>query len=519
MTKNLRPLPLGISEFSQLRESGAIYVDKTDVICSNARIPGNMIYIARPRGFGKTLLLSTYESLFSRGSADLRGLKGVGIWKLRRVHRIVRLDFDSLCGSPDAESFEARFDSSIVDTFSRQGFKLVDGDRRPPLLQISDWLRGFRTHEFVLLVDNYDSPWLESLEDKARLSRVRAKFFEFCRMIASAEKVFRFACFTAITQIPLRDMFEFLHHLTMMSDAALACGFTEKELRDNFDGWLERAREHGMWFEMGQLLESLWRRYGGYQFNDGYRRQRLYNPFSILSFLAHPEYGFEEHWVRAEPRPQLVASLIRRAFRETAGSVCAGDLRYIDYVDYVAPDPAIRILTEMGYMSLRKKDCLKITVDFPNTEVRVSMSRELSRELLNGINPADHGIPPTPDERESSFVDDDVLIQKFLELLRVSGRSPRNFKQAAGMLTTLLLTYGFNEDRDVIEYQQSYCPRLRIQRFTQIQEFELSFIDRNGRSSPDWSEGCTLAAVPGAFLMIDYIGCPTRMNSLPAPAV
>ena len=173
----------------------------------------------------------------------------------------------------------------------------------------------------------------------------------------------------------------------------------------------------------------------------------------------------------------------------------------------------------MGYMSLRKKDCLKITVDFPNTEVRVSMSRELSRELLNGINPADHGIPPTPDERESSFVDDDVLIQKFLELLRVSGRSPRNFKQAAGMLTTLLLTYGFNEDRDVIEYQQSYCPRLRIQRFTQIQEFELSFIDRNGRSSPDWSEGCTLAAVPGAFLMIDYIGCPTRMNSLPAPAV
>lgn len=121
MTANLHSLPLGFSEFSQLRESGAIYVDKTNVICANARIPENMIYIARPRGFGKTLLLSTYESLFSRGSADLRGLKGVGIWKLRRVHRIVRLDFDSLCGSPDAESFEARFDSSIVDTFSRQG--------------------------------------------------------------------------------------------------------------------------------------------------------------------------------------------------------------------------------------------------------------------------------------------------------------------------------------------------------------------------------------------------------------
>ena len=68
MTANLHSLPLGFSEFSQLRESGAIYVDKTDVICANARIPGNMIYIARPRGFGKTLLLSTYESLFSRGS-------------------------------------------------------------------------------------------------------------------------------------------------------------------------------------------------------------------------------------------------------------------------------------------------------------------------------------------------------------------------------------------------------------------------------------------------------------------
>ena len=516
MTSNLQQLPLGISEFSKLHESGAIYVDKTEVICDNARTPGDMIYIARPRGFGKTLLLSTYESLFSRGSGDLRALEGVGIWKLRRVHRIVRLDFEALCGSPDAESFEERFDSSIVDAFSRHGFRLSDGDRRPPLLQISDWLSSFRTHEFVLLVDNYDSPWLESLEDKARLGRVRAKFFEFCRMIGSAEKVFRFACFTAITQIPLWDMFEFLHHLTTMSDAALVCGFTEKGPRENFGEWLDRAMEHGMWFGMDQLLEGLWRRYGGYQFNNGCRRERLYNPFSILSFLANPEYGFEDHWVRAEPRPRLVASLIQRAFRETAGAVCAGNLWYIDYVDYISPEPALRILTEMGYLTLRKKDCLKIIVDYPNTEARVSMARELSRVLLNGIKPADYGIPTTAEEREFSLVDDIVLIPKFLELLRDSGWQPRNHRQAVGMLVTLLLTYGFNEDRDVIEYQKTCCPILRIQRLTQIQEFELSFVDASGLESSCWSEGCTLSAVPDASLMIDYIGCPRRTEFFPA---
>ena len=170
----------------------------------------------------------------------------------------------------------------------------------------------------------------------------------------------------------------------------------------------------------------------------------------------------------------------------------------------------------MGYLTLRKKDCLKITVDYPNTEARISMARELSRVLLNGINPADYGIPTTAEEREFSLVDDIVLIPKFLELLRDSGCWPRNLRQAAGMLVTLLLTYGFNEDRDVIEYQKTCCPVLRIQRFAQILDFELFPVDRAGRLTSYWSEGCTLEALPGLSLMIDYIGRPERTAFFPA---
>lgn len=56
-------LSLGTSSFAALRAADEIYVDKTAMVEKLARRRGKILLI-RPRRFGKTLLLSTFESLF-----------------------------------------------------------------------------------------------------------------------------------------------------------------------------------------------------------------------------------------------------------------------------------------------------------------------------------------------------------------------------------------------------------------------------------------------------------------------
>ena len=52
-------LPIGLSDFRQVREPGVVYVDKTDFITQVLAAPKAIVLVPRPRRFGKTRNLST----------------------------------------------------------------------------------------------------------------------------------------------------------------------------------------------------------------------------------------------------------------------------------------------------------------------------------------------------------------------------------------------------------------------------------------------------------------------------
>ena len=62
----LNKIPLGLSDFSNIRESNMIYVDKTRLI-EKIAVQRTPIFFSRPRRFGKSLLVSTISNLFSGG--------------------------------------------------------------------------------------------------------------------------------------------------------------------------------------------------------------------------------------------------------------------------------------------------------------------------------------------------------------------------------------------------------------------------------------------------------------------
>ena len=90
----MKKLPIGISEFTELREKKCIYVDKTkyvyDLLNDYCRS-----FLSRPRRFGKSLLLSTLE-------AALQGKKELfeGLWLFGSDYDwkpvgVIRFDFSS----------------------------------------------------------------------------------------------------------------------------------------------------------------------------------------------------------------------------------------------------------------------------------------------------------------------------------------------------------------------------------------------------------------------------------------
>lgn len=60
----MKKLPIGIQTFSELITGGYYYVDKTPLIAELVDT-GKYYFLARPRRFGKSLLISTLKSAFT----------------------------------------------------------------------------------------------------------------------------------------------------------------------------------------------------------------------------------------------------------------------------------------------------------------------------------------------------------------------------------------------------------------------------------------------------------------------
>jgi predicted methyltransferase len=73
MKKKRLKLPIGIQTFEKLRQEGYVYVDKTKYLIELIE-QGQIYFLARPRRFGKSLTISTFDALFSGKKELFKGL-------------------------------------------------------------------------------------------------------------------------------------------------------------------------------------------------------------------------------------------------------------------------------------------------------------------------------------------------------------------------------------------------------------------------------------------------------------
>ena len=167
----MQPLPLGRSTFSALRERNEIYVDKTAMIYELARFDSK-IFLARPRRFGKSLLVSTFEELFAHGLKNFQGLAIEGCWQ-DKTYPVVRLDFAAIKDFKSDKQFHLSLIDLLAANFAAAGFLWNAESAISFGQQFRQWLKSLPNSSLVVLVDEYDAPLTAHIDDQTTFNIIR----------------------------------------------------------------------------------------------------------------------------------------------------------------------------------------------------------------------------------------------------------------------------------------------------------------------------------------------------------
>ncbi len=87
-------LPIGIQSFEDIRKNNYLYVDKTEEIY-NLISSGKVYFLSRPRRFGKSLLISTFQAFFTGKKELFNGLKIEKLEKEWKKYPVFHFDLGS----------------------------------------------------------------------------------------------------------------------------------------------------------------------------------------------------------------------------------------------------------------------------------------------------------------------------------------------------------------------------------------------------------------------------------------
>ena len=281
----MRKLPIGIQTFDKLREGNFLYVDKTAMIYQIAST-STPYFLSRPRRFGKSLLLSTFEAYF-QGRKDL--VSGLG-------HRTVgngsgnSILFYIL--DLNARKYEAAADLTAMLNQYLEKWELLYGqekkDRSPEerFAYVIEQACMQTGKQVVVLIDEYDKPLLQAVLDENLLDEYRKILKAFYGVLKSADRYLRFVFLTGVTKFAQVSVFSDLNQLndiSMDSSHTMLCAALHKDELDknisarNMTDWLSENEE----LTLEETIDFVWQRqYDGYHFCED-TSVGLFNPFSL----------------------------------------------------------------------------------------------------------------------------------------------------------------------------------------------------------------------------------------------
>ena len=362
----LQTLPIGEQSFEKLKTENRLYVDKTEYIYRMTQ-DGTHYFLSRPRRFGKSLLLSTIEAYFL-GKRELFGGLYIGqIEKEWSVHPVFHLDFNA-----QTYDSEQKLYNVINDYLSQQ--ESIYGTE-PSEVDLSLRFMGIirRAYEktgkrVVILVDEYDKPLLQAIDNLELQERYRNILRGFYAVLKTMDQYIKFSLLTGITKFSKISIFSDLNNLNDISrdrDYASICGITDDEIDRDLSPYILRfAEETNVPFK--EIREKLRTMYDGYHFVD--QTPGLYNPFSLMCALAKKNIG--SYWFETGT-PTMLVEMLQRNHYSLPDLEEPIDSSALDSKDG-DNDSIVPLLYQSGYLSILRNgaDGQISWLTFPNEEVR-----------------------------------------------------------------------------------------------------------------------------------------------------
>ena len=379
----LKLYPVGIQTFERIRKENKLYIDKTEYIYRMTHSGGCYFFLSRPRRFGKSLLVSTFESYFS-GKKEL--FEGLAIEKLEQEWmEYPVLHFDMSGGKHmEKEQLEDYLSNRLEAEERKWGIthtKRGANDRLTELITTAYEISG---KQVVVLIDEYDAPMLDVAHDKETLDVLRNVMRNFFSPLKMCEPMLRFVFLTGITKFSQVSIFSELNNIKNISlddEYAGVCGITKEELLTQMSEDIDMLAEaQGMTRE--ETIAKLKENYDGYHFSPA--SPDVFNPYSLLNCFDDKNFG--AYWFSSGTPTYLINML--RKFKVLPAKIGRSLARSSAFD---APTENLKTITPLlyqsGYITIKGYDKMSqlFTLDLPNKEIKVGLFESLLPYYLEGM--------------------------------------------------------------------------------------------------------------------------------------
>ncbi|MBA3954273.1 AAA family ATPase [Candidatus Dependentiae bacterium] len=377
----MKNLPRDVSDFNTMITGNYAYVDKTQLIYNLYATGGRYYFLSRPRRFGKSLLISTLKELFSGNKQLFSGLSIESSDYDWQEYPVIHLDFSTI-DHETALEFKINLMWALKNIAHSHGIDIAEA---PSLgSKLSFLVRQLAQHKkVVILIDEYDKPLLDHLQDPRRAQAQQVVLKSFYDTIKGLSEHLHAVFITGVSKFSKTSIFSGINNLidiTMEPEAAMLLGYTKDEIDLYFNEYInDLAADKDMSTEQVMQEMKLW--YDGYQFSER-ASQKIYNPYSVLYYLKTKKRA--NYWF-SSGTPSFLISLIKNQYPVLEDikdiELSADSLGTFD-IDNI---PLIPLLFQTGYLTITGYDPIteKYQLNYPNAEVSESFQKYLVVALTN----------------------------------------------------------------------------------------------------------------------------------------
>jgi hypothetical protein len=375
-------LPIGIQTFANVREKGSdfLYVDKTEQIYRLAQKRG-YYFLSRPRRFGKSLICSTLESLFTGQQEFFEDLYVYDKWNWKETFPVIRMDMSGTEYS-DIDAVKRKLIFALRENEETHQITLDEENPGGRLKQLIERIYKKYNKQVVIIIDEYDKAIQDTLSNEDNLAEASMNALRgFYSAIKASDAYIRFAFMTGITKFAGMGLFSGANNfkdISLSPAYGTICGFTKKELETCFGSHFDNK-------DMEEVLK--W--YNGYNFLS----DKVCNPFDILLYLDEDVPFYRNYWWETG-QPGFLVKLFKKEkyLPQDLGNL---ELRETQLKNFTLNNLNLAsLLWQTGYLTIKEYtqapgNQLYYYMSFPNLEVQLSLN-DLFFESMTSTYAGDH---------------------------------------------------------------------------------------------------------------------------------